>query len=35
MGQIVYCPLADGKSIAAEIVSALFYDSDGARQNVE
>lgn len=35
MGQIVYCPLADGNSIPAEIVSAVFYDSDGARQNVE
>ena len=34
MGDIVYCPAADGSSIAAEIVSSVFYDSAGERQNV-
>ena len=35
MGQIVYCPQPNGNSISAEIVSSVFYDRDGARQNVE
>jgi sarcosine oxidase subunit alpha len=35
MGQIVHCPLADGRTIAAEIVSSVFYDAKGERQNVE
>ena len=34
MGDIVYCPAADGSSIAAEIASSVFYDSAGERQNV-
>ncbi len=34
MGEVVYCPLADGRTIAAEIVSSVFYDPEGARQNV-
>ncbi len=35
MGKTVYCPLADGRTIAAEIVSSVFYDPKGERQNVE
>jgi sarcosine oxidase subunit alpha len=35
MGQVVHCPLADGRTIAAEIVSSVFYDAKGERQNVE
>jgi sarcosine oxidase subunit alpha len=35
LGQIVHCPLADGRTIAAEIVSSVFYDVNGERQNVE
>ncbi|MDG2501722.1 MAG: sarcosine oxidase subunit alpha [Porticoccaceae bacterium] len=34
LGQVVYCPLADGRSIAAEIVSSVFYDPKGERQHV-
>ena len=34
-GQKVHCPLADGRTIAAEIVSSVFYDPKGERQNVE
>jgi sarcosine oxidase, subunit alpha len=34
MGDLVHCPLADGSSIAAEIVSPVFYDPDGERQHV-
>jgi sarcosine oxidase subunit alpha len=34
MGDIVYCPAADGSSIAAEIVSSVFYDPAGERQHV-
>ena len=34
MGEIVHCPLADGSTISAEIVSSVFYDPDGDRQNV-
>ena len=35
LGQIVYCPLADGRIIAAEIVSSVFYDPKGERHHVE
>ncbi len=35
LGKTVYCPLADGRTIAAEIVSSVFYDPKGERQNVE
>ena len=35
MGQVVHCPLADGRTLAAEIVSCVFYDPEGARQHVE
>lgn len=35
MGEIVYCPLADGQIMAAQIVNSVFYDADGERQNVE
>ena len=34
MGETVYCPLADGRTVAAEIVSSVFYDPAGERQNV-
>jgi sarcosine oxidase subunit alpha len=34
MGEIVYCPAADGSSIAAEIVNSVFYDPKGERQHV-
>ncbi|MFK8022075.1 MAG: sarcosine oxidase subunit alpha family protein [Pseudomonadales bacterium] len=34
MGETVYCPLADGSTIAAEIVSSVFIDAAGDRQNV-
>lgn len=34
MGEIVHCPLADGRTIAAEICSSIFYDPKGERQNV-
>ena len=33
MGDIVYCPLADGTNPAAQIVSHVFYDPTGERQN--
>ena len=33
-GQILYAPLADGKIVSATIVSPVFYDPEGARQNV-
>ena len=33
-GQILYAPLADGKIVAATIVSPVFYDPEGVRQNV-
>ena len=35
LGQTVYCPLADGRIIAAEIVSSVFYDPKGERHHVE
>ena len=34
MGEIVHCPLADGRILAAEIVDTVFYDPKGARQDV-
>ncbi|MBT4518994.1 MAG: sarcosine oxidase subunit alpha, partial [Halieaceae bacterium] len=34
MGETVHCPLADGRSIAAKIVSSVFYDPEGERHNV-
>ena len=34
LGQVVHCPLADGRSIAAEIVSSVFYDPKGERHHV-
>jgi sarcosine oxidase subunit alpha len=34
MGDIVYCPSADGSVAAAKIVSPVFYDPTGERQNV-
>mgnify|MGYP000017328050 CR=1 FL=1 len=34
MGEIIHCPLADGRTVAAEIVSSVFYDPKGERQNV-
>lgn len=34
IGETVYCPLADGRCIASTIVSSVFYDPDGERQNV-
>ena len=33
MGDIVYCPSADGTNPAAQIVSHVFYDPTGERQN--
>jgi sarcosine oxidase subunit alpha len=33
MGDIVYCPSADGTNAAAQIVSHVFYDPTGERQN--
>ena len=33
MGDIVYCPSADGSVAAAKIVSPVFYDPTGERQN--
>lgn len=33
-GQSVFCPLADGTTVEAEICSSVFYDPKGARQNV-
>ncbi len=34
MGDTVYCPLADGQTVAAKIVPSVFYDPSGERQNV-
>lgn len=34
MGDTIYCPLSDGRTVAAEIVSSVFYDPKGERQNV-
>ncbi|MDP6969028.1 MAG: sarcosine oxidase subunit alpha family protein [Gammaproteobacteria bacterium] len=33
MGDTVYCPLADGRVLAAEICSPVFYDPKGERHN--
>ena len=33
-GQILYAPLADGRIVSATIVGPVFYDPEGARQNV-
>ena len=33
MGDIIYCPSADGTNAAAQIVSHVFYDPTGERQN--
>ncbi|TDV33829.1 heterotetrameric sarcosine oxidase alpha subunit [Paraburkholderia caballeronis] len=35
LGQHVYVPLADGRTIKAAIADTVFYDKEGARQNVE
>ncbi|WP_332671144.1 glycine cleavage T C-terminal barrel domain-containing protein [Aromatoleum sp.] len=34
VGETVYLPMADGRVHAAEVVSPVFYDAEGARQNV-
>ncbi|WP_298720352.1 sarcosine oxidase subunit alpha family protein [uncultured Oceanisphaera sp.] len=34
MGETVYCPLADGRVLEAEITSPIFYDPKGERQHV-
>ncbi len=34
MGETVYLPLADGRTLEAEITSTVFYDPKGERQNV-
>ena len=34
MGDTVYLPLADGRTVSAEITSPMFYDPSGERQNV-
>jgi sarcosine oxidase subunit alpha len=34
MGDVVYCPAADGSATAAKIVSSIFYDPTGDRQHV-
>ena len=34
MGQKIYAPLADGRTLVAEICSPVFYDTQGERQNV-
>lgn len=33
MGEVVHCPLADGRTISAEIVSSIFYDPKGERHH--
>ncbi|MCY3820580.1 MAG: sarcosine oxidase subunit alpha family protein [Gammaproteobacteria bacterium] len=33
-GQILYAPLANGRIVSATVVSPVFYDPEGARQNV-
>jgi sarcosine oxidase subunit alpha len=35
MGEKINIPLADGRQIGAKIASPVFYDTEGARQNVE
>uniref|UniRef100_UPI00145C86BA glycine cleavage T C-terminal barrel domain-containing protein n=1 Tax=Aromatoleum evansii TaxID=59406 RepID=UPI00145C86BA len=34
LGETVYLPMADGRVHAAEVVSPVFFDAEGARQNV-
>jgi sarcosine oxidase subunit alpha len=34
MGERVFAPLADGSVIEAEIVSSVFFDPKGERQNI-
>ena len=34
LGDTLYCPLADGRTVSAKIVSPVFYDPDGERQHV-
>ena len=34
MGETVYAPLADGRTLVARICSPVFYDNKGERQNV-
>jgi sarcosine oxidase subunit alpha len=33
MGDTVHLPLMTGRTVAAEIVSPVFYDPDGARRD--
>ena len=33
-GDVVFAPLSDGRIVRAEICSPVFYDPEGARQNV-
>ncbi len=33
MGGTVYAPLVDGRTVAAEVCSPVFYDPEGAKQN--
>ena len=33
VGETVYCPLADGRTLAAEIVNPVFYDPEGDRNH--
>ncbi len=35
IGERVYCPLAGGEVLAAEVVSPVFYDPEGKQQHVE
>ncbi len=34
LGEKVFCPLADGRNVAAVICQTVFYDPDGERQHV-
>jgi sarcosine oxidase subunit alpha len=34
IGDTVHVPLADGRTLAATIANPVFYDPEGARQNV-
>jgi len=34
LGERVFAPLADGSVIEAEIVSSVFFDPKGDRQNI-
>ena len=34
MGEIIHCPLADGRTLAAQVVSPVFYDPEGERHHV-